>query len=113
MANGVLTLKERHEIRMDRMAQAIVAIDAALTAYARDNGGGRFIRYGSTANGRMARHSDVDIISDFLPHEAASDAASYAERLCHAHEMIPDVRPGTYVSAAFTAAAERDGIVLR
>ena len=43
MANGILTLKERHEIRMERMAQAIVAIDAALTAYARQHGG-RFIR---------------------------------------------------------------------
>ena len=73
----------------------------------------RFIRYGSTANGRMARHSDVDIIADFLSHDAAIDAAGYAETLCHKHEMIPDVRAGTFVSDAFTAAAERNGVVLR
>ena len=61
----------------------------------------------------MARHSDVDIIADFLPHEAASDAASYAEDQCSARGMIPDVRAGTYVSDTFKAAAERDGIILR
>ena len=112
MADGILTLKERHALNMERMGRAILAIDAALTAYAREHGG-RFIRYGSTANGRMARHSDVDIIADFLPHDGAVDAASFAETLCHEHGMIPDVRPATYVSDAFKAAAERDGVVLR
>ena len=48
MAEGIVTLKERHRRKMERMAKAIVAIDAALTTYAREHGG-RFIRYGASA----------------------------------------------------------------
>jgi predicted nucleotidyltransferase len=63
MTGGIVTLKERHRREMERMARAIVDIDAALAAYARQHGGS-FIRFGSTAEGRMRRHSDVDIIAD-------------------------------------------------
>ena len=107
MADGILTLKERHRRKMERMARAIVEIDAGLTAYAREHGG-RFIRYGSTAVGRMREHSDVDIIADF-PDEASIDAAFFAETLCAAQEMKSDVRPSAYVSHAFKAEAARTG----
>ena len=110
MANGILTLKERHEIRMERMAQAIVAIDAALTVYARQHGG-RFIRFGSTAEGRMRDHSDIDIIADF-PGESSLVAADFAERLCHDNGMTPDAHAGAYLSPGFKASAERRGRVL-
>ncbi len=109
--SGVVTLAERHRREMERMEQAIVEIDARLIAYARKHGG-RFIRYGSTAQGRMRRHSDVDIIADFSANEVCSAAASYAEELCFSNRMTPDVRPSYFVSPAFLAAAEETGVVL-
>ena len=110
MAEGIVTLKERHRRKMERMAAAVVAIDAALTAYAREHGG-RFIRYGSTAKGCMRQHSDVDIIADF-PDEASLEAASFAESLCHRHEMTPDVSASAYISDRFKAAVIGDAVVL-
>ena len=95
---------------MERMAQAIVEIDAALTAYARKHGG-RFIRFGSTAEGRMRQHSDVDIIADF-PGEASLSAANFAEETCFGNGMTPDAHAGAYLSAGFMAEAERRGRVL-
>ena len=74
-----------------------------LSAYAR-RPGGRFIRYGSTATGRMRRHSDVDIIADFGD-ELAGPAASYAEDVCFEKEMLPDVRAVTYASPQLVARA--------
>lgn len=110
MADGIVTLKERHRRKMDRMARAIVAIDAALLAYAREHGG-RFIRFGSTAEGRMRDHSDVDIIADF-PGEASLVAADFAEGVCLANDMMPDAHAGAYLSPAFKAESERRGRVI-
>ncbi len=110
MADGVVTLRERHRRKMERMALAIVAIDAALTAYARQQGG-RFIRFGSTAEGRMRDHSDVDIIADF-PGETSLAAADFAETTCFENGMTPDAHAGAYVSPGFKAEAERRGHVL-
>ena len=110
MADGIVTLKERHRRKMERMARAIVEIDAALLAYAREHGG-RFIRFGSTAEGRMRDHSDVDIIADFAG-EVSLAAADFAEDLCHANGMRPDTHAGAYLSSAFKAESERRGIVI-
>ena len=110
MTGGVVTLKERHRRRMEGMARAIAEIDAALTAYAREHDG-RFIRFGSTAEGRMQPHSDVDIIADFAG-EASLAAADFAEAACLARGMTPDAHAGAYLSAAFKAEAERRGRVL-
>ncbi len=110
MANVVVTLKERHRREMERMARAIAEIDQVLAAYARQHGG-RFIRYGSTAKGRMMLHSDVDIIADFEG-DAAREAASYAEELCCSHDMIPDVRPSYYASNGLTVRALEEGVIL-
>lgn len=75
------------------------------------NIGGRFIRYGSTATGRMRQHSDVDIIADF--HDGlAGPAASYAEDLCFAQQMLPDVRAVRYASPKVLARALDEGTVL-
>ena len=110
MTDSVITLKERFAREMERRAQAIVDIDALLADYARQHGG-RFIRYGSTAKGRMMLHSDVDIIADFTE-EAAGPAASYAEHVCSSHDMIPDVRPVYFASGKLTERALREGVIL-
>ena len=105
MTDTVVTLKQRYARKLARMTEALAEIDALLAAYARQQGG-RFIRYG-----RLRQHSDVDIIADF-PAAKAVEAASYAQDVCFARDLVPDVRPAIFVSEAFKAAAERDGIVL-
>ena len=110
MADGVLTLKERHGRAMDRMARSIVEIDALLTTYAREHDG-RFIRYGSTATGRMRRHSDVDIIADFAE-DFAGQAAFYADMICAARDIPSDVRPRHFVSDKLMARALAEGVLL-
>ena len=86
---------------MERMARAIVDINAALAAYVRQHGGS-FIRFGSTAEGRMRRHSGVDIFADF-PGEASLAAAVFAEGVCFAHGTTPDAHAGAYLSPDFKA----------
>ena len=108
--SDVVTLAERHRRKMEHMRVAIAEIDALLTDYARRNGG-RFIRYGSTAKGRATAHSDVDIIADF-PREAGFEAASYAEDLCFARDLKPDVRPSCWSSERFLARVAKDGVIL-
>ena len=110
MADGIVTLKERHRRRMERMERAVVAIDAALTAYAREHGG-RFIRFGSTAKGRMRAESDVDIIADFGSDEAGC-ATTYAEEVCSAHGMPADARSIAYASPRLLDRALAEGVVL-
>ena len=106
----VVTLAERHRRKMEHLRAAIAEIDVLLTDYARQNGG-RFIRYGSTATGRAMAHSDVDIIADF-PERMAFEAGNYAEDLCFARNLKPDIRPSCYVSERFIAQVAADGIVL-
>ena len=110
MAGEIVTLKERHRRKMERMAQALVDIDAALTAYAREHGG-RFIRYGSTATGRMRSHSDVDIIADFEL-EQAGRATTHAEKVCSDFGMPADARSIAYASPLLLDRALAEGVVL-
>ena len=106
----VVTLAERHRRKMERMRAAIAEIDALLTDYARQNGG-RFIRFGSTATGRIMAHSDVDIIADFAE-DLAGPAATYAEELCAERGLKPDPRPVYFVSKKLMARALAEGVVL-
>ena len=110
MVDGVVTSRERHRRKMERMERAILAIDAALVDYARQHGG-RFTRFGSTAEGRMRDHSDVDIIADF-PDETSLVAAEVAETICRHNGMTPDAHAGACLSPAFKAEAESRGRVL-
>ena len=110
MTDAVVTLKQRQARKLARMTQALVEIDAALLAYARRHGG-RFIRYGSTAKGRMRQHSDVDIIADFSD-GLGGEAASYAEDVCFERQMVPDVRAVTFASPQLLAQALEEGTIL-
>lgn len=109
--SAIVTLAERHRRKIEQRRLALADIDAALAAYARQHGG-RFIRFGSSATGRMALHSDVDIIADF-PDDRSIAAASFAEALCAAQGLAPDPWPIVYVSERLLARALAEGIVLR
>ena len=110
MAEGIVTLKERHRRKMERMERALAEIDAALGAYAREHGG-RFIRYGSTAKGHMRAHSDVDIIADFADEEAGR-ATTHAEEICSVHGMPADARSIAYASPKLLDRALAEGVIL-
>lgn len=115
MANAssttVVTLAERERRRLATAATAIAALDVALSAYARREGG-RFIRYGSSATGRMRVGSDVDVIADFGDDRAAQAACRFADDTCLALGLSPDVRPLDWISPAVLARAQAEGIVL-
>jgi hypothetical protein len=106
----IVTLAERRARKMDAIGRSLAALDAALIAYARQ-AGGRFIRFGSTATGRAAPHSDVDIIADF-PGTDDIAASLHAEALCLGLGLTPDPRPIRYVSERLLQRARSEGIVL-
>ena len=96
--------------RQRRRAAAVRSLEEALTAFARGRGG-RFILYGSAATGRMADHSDVDLIVDF-PTEHRREALDFAEDEMWRLGLLPDIRPRDYCSDAFLARVLSEGRVL-
>lgn len=107
----IVTLAERKRRWLAATATAVASLDAALTAYARREGG-RFIRFGSSATGRMRVGSDVDVIADFPDDRAAHAACRFLDDTCLALGLSPDARPLGWVSAAVLARAEAEGIVM-
>lgn len=108
--DAVVTLAERQRRKLDAMQAALPLLDAKLVAYAREHGG-RFVRFGSSAAGRMHGASDVDLLADF-PGRAAVAACDAADEFCVALGLVPDCRPSAWCSDAVTARALREGIVL-
>ena len=106
----VITLAERHRRKLDAMRAALVTLDEALAAYGRAHGG-RFIRYGSSATGRLRVDSDVDILADF-PDPQGSEPCRVADEICFKLGLLPDCRPAGWLSDAFVARALAEGIVL-
>lgn len=109
--DGILTLAERRRRRLDAMRAALPVIDAGLTAYAREHRG-RFIRFGSSATGKLRLSSDIDIIADFSTHRASIEASSFAEALCFTQDLMPDTRPADWVSEPVLLRAFAEGVVL-
>lgn len=109
--SGIMTLADRARARAERLATALITLDRDLAAYARREGG-RFIRYGSTATGRAAAHSDVDIIADFADDEKSMAACRFADDVCTRLTLTPDVRPSSWCSEKLLARANAEGVVL-
>ena len=107
----VVTLEERRGRRLTAMVEALPLLDAALMDYARRHGG-RFIRFGSSANGRMRVSSDVDLLADFPDQAAAVVACDAADAICIEHGLVPDCRPSAWCSDAFLARARAEGTIL-
>lgn len=111
MGPGVITLAERQRRRLADAVTALAALDAALAAYARREGG-RFIRFGSSATGRMRVGSDIDVLADFADERVAHAACRFVDDTCLGLGLSPDARPLAWTSAAVLARARSEGIVL-
>ena len=110
MTKAYPTLAERKLARQRETDEAVRSLEQALTAFARDKGG-RYILFGSAATGRMAEHSDIDLIVDF-PDEFRSEALAFAEDENWKRGLLPDVRPRDYCSDALIADAVETGKIL-
>lgn len=108
--DAVVTLAERHRRKLDAMLAALPLLDAKLTAYARQHGG-RFVRFGSSATGRMQVSSDIDVLADF-PARTVIAACDAADGFCTVLGLVPDCRPSAWCSDAVRTRAFGQGVVL-
>ena len=100
MTPTIRTLAERKADAAAAKAAALERLRPALTEAARRLGG-RFLLYGSAAQGRLRRDSDIDLLLDF-PDEASTTAAwDAAERECASLGLECDARPLAWCSAGF------------
>lgn len=93
------------------MVAAFPLLDVALADYARTHRG-HFIRFGSSATGRMRVSSDVDVLADFPDQAAAVAACDAADAFCIGHGLVPDCRPSARCSDALIARARAEGVTL-
>ncbi len=100
MTPTVRTLSERKAATAAVKAAALDRLCAALANAARDLGG-RFLLYGSAAQGRLRYDSDIDLLLDFTDDAATTAAWDAAERECAGLGLECDARPLAWCSAAF------------
>ncbi len=106
----IVTIQERKARATAPRRAAANRIMSDLQIYARQNGG-RFIVYGSVARGSMRHDSDVDILVDF-PAETTHAALSFAEDLCFAAQLRPDISRLSWHSPAFLSRVMPKALVL-
>lgn len=92
MMAAIRTLSERKTAAAAAKAAALDRLRPALVDAARGLGG-RFLLYGSAAQGRLRHDSDIDLLLDF-PDDAATTAAwDAAKRECAGLGLECDARP--------------------
>lgn len=106
-----VTLSERKRQRQEAYAQGVIRLRAALSEFARANGG-EFLLFGSAAKGDYRFDSDVDILLRF-PAGKEGMAWAFAESSCHALQLTPDIRPARLCDEAFVKAVSKHAEVLR
>ncbi len=100
MTPTIRTLSERKAAAAAAKATALDRLRPALADAARELGG-RFLLYGSAAQGRLRHDSDIDLLLDF-PDDAATTAAwDAAERECAGLGLESDARPLAWCGAGF------------
>lgn len=93
------TLTEIKAAEATRRQEAVEALKPILRAYARAHHG-RFYIYGSAARHAMRAHSDVDVLVDFAE-DAEAEAWNFAEDICVAHGLTPDIMRRSWSKASF------------
>lgn len=106
----VTTLAERKESEARRRTAAADAVIGALRDHA-GNHGGRYVVFGSCASGTMRFDSDLDLLIDFPPEQAAR-AWLFAEEACARHAVPPDLHDARTTTAVFRERVLRHGLVL-
>jgi predicted nucleotidyltransferase len=95
------TLAERQAAAAASRKDAVAAICNALSAFARAHGG-RFLLYGSAAEGRVRADSDIDLLIDF-PADTEAKAWRFAEETCGRWGIPADISPLAWWKAEFVA----------
>lgn len=107
----IVTISDRKKRRIDLMLAAMRRVESDLAAHASARGG-NFVVFGSAGRGDIRHDSDFDILVDFpAPIERA--ARDFAEEVCIAHRIRPDVHLASEASPALLERARRDGRLLR
>ena len=100
MMAAIRTLPERKAAAAAAKAAALDRLRPALADAARGLGG-RFLLYGSAAQGRLRHDSDIDLLLDFPGDTATTAAWDAAERECAGLGLQCDARPLAWCSAVF------------
>jgi predicted nucleotidyltransferase len=104
-----VTVRERKRRNAERLTAAARAVIFDLSAFAGAHPGGRFIVFGSVADGEICHDSDFDVIVDFPPlHEDAAWRA--VEDSCERHAIRPDVLPASKLKDGFLQEIMRSSI---
>jgi predicted nucleotidyltransferase len=109
---GIECLPDAHGAQGgEALRDALVALRASLTGYARANGG-RFLLFGSAARGDLRYDSDIDVLVDF-PEDRLAAAWRFVEDKCWRLGLEPDVMPFAWYKPSFLAHVAADTVELR
>jgi predicted nucleotidyltransferase len=97
----IVTVPQRKARETARRQAAADLIMAELKAFAA-NHGGRFMVYGSVAEGRMSFDSDFDVVIDF-PLEGENAAVEFVEDICRRENLPSDIHLKSLASERFLA----------
>lgn len=109
-AETTITLRERRATETARLRSASDAVLSALRDYAHRNGG-RFLVFGSAAQGSLRPGSDIDLIADF-DDRGIVRAVDAAEELAAEHGIRVDIQPLATARPQFLEAVLPGAIVL-
>jgi len=95
----VVTIAERKAREAERRRAAVANVIDELKRYGAEHGG-RFLVFGSAAEGRIDADSDLDVIVDF-PAAAEALAVEHVEEMCRRLGIPVDVLAKSATKAAF------------
>lgn len=108
----IASMSQRKRTEADRRLRAAATIAEELRVYASAHGG-RFVLFGSFASGAMRYDSDLDVLIDFGPADAAAAAWGFVEAACARAAIEGDIHDAATTRAAFVRRAVETGIELR
>ncbi|WP_040485141.1 nucleotidyltransferase family protein [Lutibaculum baratangense] len=106
----VTTLAERKRNEATRRKLAADAAVRELRRYASEHGG-RYVIFGSYAEGTLRFDSDLDVLIDF-PAGQTTDAWLFAEDVCARHQVPLDIHDARTTTAAFAERVVSRGLIL-
>lgn len=106
----VVTVPQRKAREAARRRRAADTILAEMTTFGLFHGG-RFLVFGSVAEGRMSFDSDLDVVVDF-PAGGETEAVEFVEEACRRHGLPHDIHVKSTCSREFLDRI-RDHVLVR